>query len=53
MDKIRKEVSFASKLTIDPLQKEADRRGWPLKKYMEYVIIKESSRLFAKQSKKK
>lgn len=51
MDKnlIRKEV-WIWENKIEALQKEADRRGWALKKYMEFILVRESEKLQKKNS---
>lgn len=39
--KKRKEVSLSEEV-IALLQKEADAKKWPLKQYMEFVLVKKS-----------
>lgn len=39
MDKKRKEVHL-NQTTINSLQQLADKKGWSLKKYMEYSLIR-------------
>jgi len=50
-DLVRKEV-WLWEDKVAPLQREADKKEWSLKKYMEWVLIKQSERLSNKQSTK-
>jgi hypothetical protein len=46
----RKEV-WVLEYKLKPFQVEADKKGWSLKKYMEWVLTKESDKLYKKQKK--
>ena len=45
MKRARKEIRLTENI-ISHLQVAADSRGWSLKKYMEYVLIKDAERIY-------
>lgn len=50
MEAVRKEVKLTANI-ISHLQVGANKKGWSLKRYMEYVLVKEAERLYLKKTK--